>query len=197
MDTPILVTGAAGSGTTLMCQILQRNIFGNFEDYGGEIIHGINFHLSLPHQIPFQWVDPRDFKGYKKIVMERDPIDTVFSAWRRFYRNYPGEEKTPKDAVDDFMRARRSIVHLLEDEGDSTFVCSYNLLAADPRAEQEGIDLQIDGLCDFLDLPGLTPMGIPLNFSSGLWRHNQEFCEATGNGKLIYRELPAGDPWWF
>ena len=185
---PLLVTGPAGSGTTLMYQILQRNIFSSFEDYTGEVHYGINYHLSLPHQIPFEWVDPCAFRGYKKIVMIRNQMDTVYSSWRRFYRNYPGGPKTVEDAMDDYVRASGYLSKLREEEPDRVLNVFYSVIAGKPKLCPRFVNDQIGRLCDFLGVPGLSPMGIELKFKEDAWKESPEFVDKTdGGAKLVHK----------
>jgi SM-20-related protein len=94
-QTPsIFVVGPEGSGTTLLwrCIIAHPELQGMTRLYAPpedvSIPSNVILHLSLPTLRPMRWVVPEDLPaGSKVILLRRSPVHTVYSAYRRFYRN--------------------------------------------------------------------------------------------------------------
>src|SRR5262245_47117797 len=102
----IIVVGAEGSGTTLLWQCIVRHP--QLQAMTAERAPAktgplpaddVILHLSLPTLRPMRWVGgwaaPR---GVRVIVLRRSPVHTVFSSYRRFYRQ-------PRAAWRNYVRA--------------------------------------------------------------------------------------------
>lgn len=107
MATPsIIVVGPEGSGTTLLwrCVVchpqLQELVAREAPAASGPIAaEGQILHLSLPTLRPMRWVGGWAVaRGTRVIVVRRSPLHTVYSAYRRFYRQ-------PRPAWRSYFRA--------------------------------------------------------------------------------------------
>lgn len=107
MTSPsIIVVGPEGSGTTLLWQCIARHpqlkamTAQRAPATTGPLpADDVIVHLSLPTLRPMRWIGgwaaPR---GVRVIVLRRSPVHTVFSAYRRFYRQ-------PRAAWRNYLRA--------------------------------------------------------------------------------------------
>ena len=95
MTPSIFVVGPEGSGTT----VVWRCIAAHPELRGMRVREapdprrafpaaGLLLHLSLPTLRPTRWVHPRELpRGAKVVAVRRSAVHTVYSAYRRFYRD--------------------------------------------------------------------------------------------------------------
>jgi hypothetical protein len=166
----IFVVGPEGSGTTVLWRCIAAHP--ELRDMKARVAPrsmarfpetGLLLHLSLPTLRPMRWVHPHELpRGARVLTVRRSPVHTVYSAYRRFFRD-PGEA----------WRAYFQAVHL-----ESSYMVApgavsvaYEALVHDPAAVLRGVYTSL----------GVSPDVLPSvrlrDRNDDRWRADARFAE--------------------